>query len=187
MKRLVAVVLWGAALTLAPLLEASELRARKPISEVIPDGEARLMVFPERDVKRGRLIVPVTIDLQDVTVNDRPAVLGGYVVKVEFDPKQVVYEGVSGGLDPYFASDPFATAPLKANEKGVLRISAVQTNVALPVGMINVARLRFVEIVPGGSSSIKMTFESVASALEKDADGQFLRNLEISIEKESNQ
>lgn len=185
MKRLVSLVMFGAALSLAPVTEASDLRARKPINEVVPDGDARLLTWPERDVKRAMIVVPVTIDLQDVTVNERPAVLGAYVVRVNFDPKQVTYKGVSGGLDPYFANDPFATAPAKANAEGVLKISAVQTNVVLPTGMINVARLRFTETVPGGSDSIKLSIESAASALEKDADGRFLRNLEISTGKET--
>lgn len=185
MKKLVLVMMCGAALALAPVTGASDLRGRKPISEVVPDGNARLLTWPERDVKRALVVVPVTIDLQDVTVNERPAVLGGYVVKVEFDPKQVTYKGVTGGLDPYFANVPFATATAKANAEGVLKISAVQTNVVLPIGMINVARLRFTETVPGGSNSIKLTIESAASALEKDADGRFLRNLEISTGKET--
>ncbi len=187
MKRLVSLLVCGAALALTPVAEASDPRARKPITEVAPDGEARLLSWPERDLRRALIVIPVTIDLQDVTVNERPAVLAGYVVKVEFDPKQVTYRGLSGGLDPYFANDPFATAPEKANAEGVLKISAVQTNVALPIGMVNVARLRFSETVPGGSKSIRLSIESAASALERDADGQFLRNLDISIRKEANQ
>ena len=187
MKKLVSMMILGVTFALAPAAEAAGRPARRPISEVRPDGDARLITWPERDDERSLIVVPVTIDLQDVTLDDRPAVLGAYVVKVEFDPKRVTYHGVSGGDDPYFATEPFATVVEKANIKGIVRISSVQTNALLPIGMVNVARLRFSENVAGGSDSIKLTLESVASALEKDADGTYLRNLEIKTGKDTDQ
>lgn len=187
MKRLVSLMILGAFLAGAQATEARERGARKPINEAVPDGIARLVALPERDGSDGTIVVPVTIDLQDVTVNERPAVLGAYVVKVEFDPNKVGYGGVRGGLDPYFATDPFATNTAKANRDGVVRISSVQTNVLLPIGMVNVARLTFVEKVQGGADSIKLTMESVASALEKDENGTYLRNLEINTGKDVHQ
>ena len=187
MKRFVSLMILGAFLAGAQATEARERGARRPITEAVPEGVARLVALPERDAAEGTVVVAVTIDLQDVTVDERPAVLGAYVIKVEFDPAKVSYSGARGGLDPYFASDPFATNPAKANRDGVVRFSSVQTNGVLPIGMVNVARLTFVETASGGADSIRLTMESVASALEKDENGRYLRNLEINTGKEVHQ
>lgn len=149
-----------------------------------PVGEARMAVYPEREQNTGEMLFPLVIDLKDVTWNGRPAVLGGYVVRVEFDPNKVMLATVDGGRDPYFAAKPIFTSPEIANQQGWMKVTYAQLNTAEPTGMVNVGQVRFVEREPGGASTVNVTLQSVSSAMQRDAKGNVMRKLAITIYRE---
>lgn len=146
-----------------------------------PIGHARVLRVIERGADNN-ITVPVTIDLRRVTLDGQSAVLGAYVLRVDFDATQVEYLSAIGGRDSHYAAAPVATAAARANSEGLVKLTASQTDNTAPSGLIHVASLRFAEKVAGGADSIRVRLESVASALSKDADGKFLTNLEIKIE-----
>ncbi|MEO8216510.1 MAG: hypothetical protein ABI718_05460 [Acidobacteriota bacterium] len=135
--------------------------------------------------QRGRedgFSLPITIDLTRVFVNGHNPVLGAYVARIEFDAQAVEYVQAEGGTSSYFATAPFATNSPKANADGVVRLCYVQNDATAPSGIINVARVIFRELKPGGAASVKVTIESLAAGLERDADGNFIRDLQIDVD-----
>ena len=149
-----------------------------------PAGEARIAVYPERDQSTGEMLFPLVIDLKDVTWNGSPAVLGGYVVRVEFDPSKVMLASVDGGRDPYFAAKPIFTSPEIANQQGWMKVTYAQLSTEQPTGMINVGQVRFIEREAGGASTVKVRLQSVSSAMKRDARGNVMRKLAIAIYRE---
>ena len=154
-----------------------------PAYQQPPVGEARVSAFPERDAQSGEIHLPIVIDLKDVTWNNEPAVLGGYVVRFKYDPTKVAFIGANGGLDPYFAAAPIATAPEIANQKGWAKLTYAQINTLQPIGTVSVARARFSELVPGGASSIEVILDSASSAMQRDEKGNLMRKLSMTIRK----
>jgi len=179
MMKLAAVAIMA---TLASGALAQDAARVVPPYEQAPNGKARIAAFPEPDAKTGEVVIPLLIDLKDVLWNDQPAVLGGYVVRVKFDREQVAFVGAAGGTDPYFAASPVATAPEIANQRGWVKVAYAQLHTLQPIGMVNVARLRFVERVSGGASSIDVVLESASSALQRDNEGNLMRRLTIEVE-----
>jgi hypothetical protein len=186
MKEIIMKVAAAVILALAASMASAD-DAAAPAYQQPPEGEARISAFPERDAQSGEIHIPVIIDLKDVVWNDAPAVLGGYVVRFKFDPKQVAFIGSNGGLDPYFAAAPIATAPEIANLKGWAKLTYAQLNTLQPVGMVNVAKARFTELVPGGASSIEVILDSASSAMQRDEKGNLMRKLSIAVRKDEGQ
>lgn len=92
--------------------------------------------------------VDVMVDLTGVTgtcAGAVPAILGGYVIPIDFDNTQVTYVGVAAcpTAPPQFAVAPTATAAGTANANGEVAISASQADPTGPTGLICVARLTF--------------------------------------------
>ena len=131
--------------------------------------------------RQALLTVPVTIDLTRVFVNGHNPVLGAYVARIDFDASAVQFLDASGGSSSYFSRTPFATNAATANAEGTVRVCYVQTDSLAPSGVVNVAAVHFRELAPNGARSIKVTIESLAAALERDADGNLLRDLAISV------
>ncbi len=149
-------------------------------------GEAQVSsVVQQIRSQRGRdegFSLPITIDLTRVFVNGHNPVLGAYVARIEFDAQAVQYVESRGGTSSYFSTTPFATNSPKANAEGVVRLCYVQNDATAPSGIINVARVIFRELKPGGEASVKVTIESLAAGLERDAEGSFIRDLQIDVD-----
>ena len=178
MKRFVA-FLAVALISVAALAERRHPVAH-PVVGPAPVGNALLMTLPPVATD-GTISVPLAVDIQDVSVENQPAVLGAYVVRVSFDPRSVKFLGVDHDSDPYFSVRPYFTEAAKANGQGWVRITAVQLNTEEPVGMVRVARVQFAEIAAGGMATVKAELESASSALVKDSEGKFIRSLHIDV------
>ena len=50
--------------------------------------------------------VPISVDLSKVTMNGKPAVLDGYMVRIDFDRTRVEFLGASGGRTVSFPGPP---------------------------------------------------------------------------------
>lgn len=112
----------------------------------------------------GVTTVAVTVDLSGVVIDGKPAVLGGYIARVTFDPAAVTYLGTDGGSDPFFHAAPASTDAAKANHDGQLRVVGVQTNPDAPAGVIDVASLRFSETRAHGIDSVRIVLEQAAAS-----------------------
>lgn len=134
-------------------------------------GEVRVAAAKIRQEKQA-ITVPVTLDLGGVRISGRDAALGAYVASVQFDPEQVTYVAVRGGEAKGFEKAPYATNREKANGAGLVKLAAVNTEVTDATGLLNVAQLQFVEKRPGGAESIAIRFDSVASTVVKEANGE---------------
>jgi hypothetical protein len=152
-----------------------------------PNGrnEARLVVAAQRDAKNGVVAFPVTIDLSNVQLDGRAAVLGAYVVSIRFDKEKVEFVNAVGGTDSHFAEAPAFTPAEKANGLGLVKLVGDQADSVGPTGSIHVATATFREKVPGGASTVKVSVDSLASALQKDASGRFLTDLAIRVAKDA--
>ncbi|HEV7766444.1 MAG TPA: Ig-like domain repeat protein, partial [Thermoanaerobaculia bacterium] len=117
---------------------------------------------------------PVRIDLTGVRIDEQPATLGSYVVRVTFDPDRVRVRSVRGGATPQFAATPAATEASVANHSGVLRISGVQLDRYAPIGLIEVAQVRLIEIAPDGLSSVTLEIESLARSFVPSSSSSIL-------------
>lgn len=116
---------------------------------------------------REPAMLPVTIDLSSVSVDNQPVVLGAYVAQIRFDPKKVQIVSVERGTDGDFSrTPPITTSREKANEEGLLSITGVQTGMSA-ASILNVANVRAIEIVPGGASTISIRLDSAATALHR--------------------
>lgn len=170
--RLLLTATFLAGAVLAPALRAADMAAARK-------GRARLLTSIERG-KGGAVSVPLTIDVSDVLFDgSRPAVLGAYVVAVEFDPEKVVFVDAARGKAPEFADAPAATPAAKANKNGFLKVVGDHGQADNPTGIVSVAVLHFRELVPGGADSIRPRFDSLASSLRRDHTGQFPNDINI--------
>lgn len=160
----------------------AEKSDRQPGDRAV-SGEARVAASKLRHEKDA-VTVPVTLDLTGVKIDGRDAILGGYVARVTFDPAQVRFVAARGGEAKAFARDPYATNADQANRDGVVKLAGVNVEFNDAVGTLNVAQLQFVEKQPGGSASIRVAFDSVASALVKEASGEMSQH-SITIEEEA--
>jgi hypothetical protein len=75
-----------------------------------------------------------------------PAVLGGYVMEITYDPTRLRLESIAGGKTPEFAGAPVYTNLTRANSDGRVRIAAAQTSSSGPSGLVEVAELTFTSI-----------------------------------------
>jgi len=168
-----------------PAVAGSLIRASKGISLRVPQGLARLFCKIERLDGSELIALALTVDLSRVTIDKQPAVLGTYVLRIQFDSRHVTYRGTGAAGDAYFFSTPLATDAGVANERGMVRIAAVQTNQSAPLGVVNVARAVFVEKQYGGIEAVRVSIESVTSALEINEQGGFRKKIPIHFEGES--
>ena len=172
------------ALALGAAVAAPGLFAASP-EKGTPDGAkvggARLSA-PALRGEKGELRVPMTVDLTDVQIDGRAAVLGAYVLSVSFDPKAVAFVGAARGEATEFVEPPSATPVEKANAMGVVRVVGDQSHENVPTGTVSVAVLTFRELTPGGAATLKPRIESLASSLRKDREGRFLTDLKIPVE-----
>ncbi|MEO8216429.1 MAG: hypothetical protein ABI718_05040 [Acidobacteriota bacterium] len=180
-KRLVVAILLVASMSSA-VMAGRRHPVEHPVPGLAPFGEAILLTFPSLD-GQGNLSVPFAVDVQDVSVDGQPAVLGAYVVRIKFDPKSVSFVAVDADNDPYFSARPYFTAAEKANAQGWVRITAVQLSAQQPIGMVHVARAQFRELSPGGAETVRAEMESASSALVKDSEGKFIRTLHIDVKE----
>ncbi len=111
----------------------------------------------------GAVHLAIAIDLRGVIDDGSPAVLGAYVVGVQFDPTKIAYVETVAGTDPLFANAFYATSAEKANVQGVVKVAGVQTSRHAPVGVVNPATMIFREIAPGGIATIRPRVESIAT------------------------
>lgn len=150
-----------------------------PLSAAPPTGAARSVAAPEAagpenvaprgaegESSRPRTFrLPVTIDLTDVKIDGAPAPLGAYLVRVSFDPQAVRLTAVRGGDSKDFESAPVYTFLEKANETGTVALTALNPKEDGPTGLVNVARLTFVETEEGGRDSVRTEIVSVVTPL----------------------
>jgi hypothetical protein len=170
------------ALVLGAALVAPGLRAASPQKgEGTRAGKARL-VAPVLPGKGGEIRIPVTIDITDVQIDGRLAVLGAYVVAFPYDKTKVAFVGVARGESPEFEELPSATPVEKANAMGIVKVVSDQSQENAPTGAVSVAVLTFRELVPGGAATIKPRIDSIASSLRKDREGRFITDLKIPVE-----
>lgn len=151
----------------APLLGAPPAGAARPVARpeaVQPDELATVRPGDESAQPRA-FRLPVTIDLTDVKVDGAPAPLGAYLVRVTFDPAAVRLTGVRGGASKDFSTTPVHTFLEKANESGTVSLTAMNVKEDGPTGLVNVARLAFVESVAGGRETVKTEIVSVVTPL----------------------
>lgn len=163
---------------------ASASGASTPRLQPVVVGQARALGLPDRDRHSRKVFVTVQIDLADVLLDGRPAVLGAYVARLDFDPDAVVYLGAEGGADFRFAAPPISTDPAIANAQGVVKLAAVQIDQTGPIGAVVVARATFLEVRRGGAQTIALHLESVATALRSDSAGVIAAPAELSIADE---
>lgn len=151
----------------APLLGAPPAGAARPVAR--PEAAQPEDVAASRtegDLARPTAFrLPVTIDLTDVKIDGAPAPLGAYLVRVSFDPASVQLTAVRGGSAPSFTSAPVHTFVEKANETGTVSLTAMNVQEDGPTGLVNVARLAFVEKVAGGRDTVKTEIVSVVTPL----------------------
>lgn|GEM_PF-7060897 len=141
---------------------AALLVAMSAFAAVDRDQPERVRAGAGRPVRElGLVRIPIEISVPN-------AILGGYVARITFDPAVLTFVSAAGGASPEFKADPAYTFTQKANETGVVRIAAAQTNQYGPTGKVSVAMVTFRELVAGGANSIKVTIESAASALPRD-------------------
>jgi hypothetical protein len=150
-----------------------------PLHGASPAGAARSVAKPEAvqpdeltapragdELFRPRPFrLPVTIDLSDVKIDGAPAPLGAYLVRVSFDPSTVRLTSVRGGEAKDFTSTPVHTFLEKANESGTVSLTAMNVQEDGPTGLVNVARLAFLETAAGGRDSVKTEIVSVVTPL----------------------
>ncbi len=151
----------------APLLGAPPAGAARSVAR--PEA-AQPEDFPapraEGEVARPAAFrLPVTIDLTDVKIDGAPAPLGAYLVRVSFDPASVRLTAVRGGATKDFSTTPVHTFLEKANETGTVSLTAMNVQEDGPTGLVNVARLAFVEMVAGGRDTVKTEIVSVVTPL----------------------
>ena len=147
-------------------------------------GKARILAPVQKDAQTDQIRVPVVIDIGEVLVDGRAAVLGAYVVDIVFDPAKVEFLDALPGTTKGYTDQPSATPHDVANRQGLVGIVADQEDESGPVGSISVATARFREIVPGGAATIRPRIGSLASALRRDTEGRFITDLEIPVEPE---
>lgn len=129
------------------------------------EGKARV-VHQAAKAEGGLVSVPLTVDLRGVRTPDGSAAnLAGYLAVVTFDAAQVEFQSAVGGENEHFSSTPVFTNKALANQKGEVKVTSAHTNESGSDGEVNVARLKFRELVPGGASTIKVTFEQAATPL----------------------
>jgi hypothetical protein len=145
--------------------------AAKERSKDEATGAARNETNVERG-ERGTLRVTVDVDLTGVTTLGKAAVLGAYVARVDFDPAAVELLSVEGGRSAAFKTAPVSTDRLKANQDGMVKLTSYNTSDKTASGPLNVATLVFREKRDRGAQTIRVRFDSLASDLVKDSDGQ---------------
>jgi len=152
-------ILAGAAASPAFCSTRGEARAVQPTGK----SRQRPAVRPGRDLVR----IDVTADLRGVWMHDRPATLGGYVASLRFDPQRVRVESVAGGHAPGFHATPVHTEIERANGNGRLMLAHGHTQPGT-AGLVNVARVVFRELEPGGAEWIEVRFESLSTPMPED-------------------
>lgn len=101
-----------------------------------------------------------------------PAVLGGYVVPIDFDKTRLQYVSAAACNSPQFSAAPVSTAPATANANGQVSIAASQANGAAPTGMVCVATLTFLAAGPPGLTTLTPDPSlSLSSAFQNCAGG----------------
>lgn len=118
--------------------------------------------------------VDIHVDLTGVSgscgASSPPAVLGGYVVPVDFDRTRLQYVSAAACNSPQFSTLPAATAPSTANATGQVSVAASQVSMNAPTGNVCVATLTFqtlpslgaTALTPDPSSSLSSAFQSCA-------------------------
>jgi len=124
--------------------------------------------------------VPVSVDLTGVMVAGRPAELGGYLARIEFDPAVVRFVDAAPGAG--FDSAVVTTEAEKANTRGVVKMTSVRPGFEGPAGVIHVATARFEILAPGGADTIRVTIDSLSSVLIRDEEGRLVKDLSIPVD-----
>jgi len=169
----------------APLSGAPPAGAARSVANIeaaqpadLPSLQAGDEIFRQKAFR-----VPVTIDLSDVRIDGAPAPLGAYLVRVSFDPSSVKLMSVRGGSASDFSSAPVHTFLEKANETGTVALTAMNVREDGPTGLVNVARLAFVEMEPGGRNSVRTEIVSVVTPLLPQARENELKAHPIAVAK----
>jgi len=118
----------------------------------------------------GQTAATIAVDLRNVWIENHPAVLGGYVVRLDFDPKRLAFVEAGGG-EGLFSDAPFATNSAAANHKGAVTIAAAQTNRDAPAGLVRIARVVFRELAPGGARTLRVRILSAAAPIGTSENG----------------
>ncbi len=133
--------------------------------EAAQPSELASLRAEDETVRTRAFRLPVTIDLSDVKIDGAPAPLGAYLVRVFFDPTSIRLTAVRGGEAKDFSSAPVYTYLDKANETGMVALTAMNVREDGPTGLVNVARLAFVETASGGRDSVRTEIVSVVTPL----------------------
>src|SRR5699024_5505222 len=106
------------------VLMASVVSAAETSSAASTGRPLRAAVRTER---AGAVVrVPVSIDLAGVSVDTSPAVLGAYMLQVDFNPAVVRFTGARGGSTPQFSANPVFTPLETANANGMAKVLGLQ-------------------------------------------------------------
>ena len=154
--------------TFAVLLIGSAFTAGAETSS----GGGRLVLPAPSNVGDALVRVPVNVDLGGVMVAGRPAELGGYIIRIEFDPTAVQFVDASPGTD--FPEQVSRTTVEKANATGRVKLASARPGDHGPSGAINIASVQFRELRPGAIDSIRISIESLSSVLLRDGAGRVI-------------
>jgi hypothetical protein len=132
---------------------------------------ASLQALPAQSHARARHViarhgqsvdVEVHVDITAAGANAQPEALGAYVASISFDPRKVELMEVRGAASGAFAAAPAATERARANESGLVKLAAAQSDPDGPTGDVAVAYVLFRERTAGGASTIHTHIDSAA-------------------------
>lgn len=136
-------------------------------------GSARLVPLAP-SLAAGLVSVPVTVDASNVREGNRPATLGGYLIRLEFDSSAVQFVEAVGGSDDGFREAPvFTKAGPSGRAAPTIRVTALHRTGKGSAGIVNLCVLRFRELTRGGASSIRVRFEGLASTVQGNNESGF--------------
>ena len=120
-------------------------KTKKPSSPTVGKSGASISVSGPTQVANGQTFtVELLVELGNSKYDDgSPALLGGYVIPVGFDPSVVELVGSDGGETPTFSRAPTVTDTDSANQKGLVIATAFIVNTPQAMSSLSVAKLTF--------------------------------------------
>ncbi|MEO8216508.1 MAG: putative Ig domain-containing protein [Acidobacteriota bacterium] len=121
----------------------------------------------------SNILADLRVNLTGVTgkapdTSSTSAVLGAYVITVQFDSSRLQYVSATGGITPEYGGLP--TTNTSQAGTGQITVSAVQNSSSSPTGLVYVAVVTF-KAIAAGSASLQPSADSLSSAYQPPSSG----------------